>query len=330
MQHPPVRSFGGILSAVIEALAVRRCGTMNITGLAVFLLLSAPLSAQESVEQSKELTPATISATTDTTEVSSSSNAVKEQVASDNRNLDGGYEMLLRYVLPAVIGFFSVVLGVMFTRRNLISDHWLRTNALEIDYIQKRLDNVWGPYLLLSDSNHLLAQDLRSRQPKPELYRMLPSLFDEEWLGSLSPGDRQLVRDVCENGERLATLIVENSGMVDFKLLPFLSRAIVHWRVLKLAAEGKLGSDSMVFLRYVYPRALDEAVQREVLRLNERLTLLRSTPSKYHGPMKPLNLKGLQLDEWPDPARPKFVEGTGLVLDPVKGKSLWHSLNENE
>ncbi len=260
----------------------------------------------------------------------SSSTTDPKNATAAERNLDGGYEILLRYVLPAAISFFGIVLVVMFTRRNLISDHWLRTNALEIENIQSRLDHVWGPYLLLSDSNHLLAQDLRSRQPKPEKYRMLPSLFDEEWLSSLSPGDRQLVRDVCENGERLAKLIVENSGMVDFKLLPFLSRAIAHWRVLKLAAEGKLGKDSTVFLRYVYPRSLDAAVQREVLRLNERLTLLRSAPSKYHGPMKPLDLSGLKLDEWPDPARPKFVEGTGLVPDPVKIKSLWDSLNEIE
>ncbi len=250
-----------------------------------------------------------------------------DQIGADQIK-SGEYDVVLRYILPAVISLLGVIGVIIFSRRNLIADHWLKTNALEIEHIQSRLDRLWGPYLVMSDSHHLFAQDIRARQDDLQNYRMLKALFDKEWLGKLSPGDRQLVRDVCENGDRLSKLIIENSGMVEFKLLPFLSRALAHWRVLKLAAEGKLGDDPAPFLRYIYPRSLDEAVHREVLRLTGRLVLLRSAPSKPHGQIAALDLSGLELDAWPDPSRPRFVEGVGLVPDPVKSKSLWASLNE--
>ena len=251
-----------------------------------------------------------------------------ELKADNDAEGDGRSDWFVRYVLPALISLFGVGVVIYFTRRNLIADHWLKTNALEIEYIQRRLDRFWGPYLVMSDSHHLLAQDIRNRQSSPESYRMLPSLFDESWLASLSPGDRQLVRDICENGERLSKHIIENSGLIEFRLLPFLSRAIAHWRVLHLAAEGKLGDDPTVYLRYVYPRSLDEAVKREIVRLSSRLATLRADPSKPHGEIPVLDLSDVELDPWPDPSRARYKEGEGIVPDPAKSKSLWESLEE--
>lgn len=63
----------------------------------------------------------------------------------------GEYDVVLRYVLPAVISLLGVIGVIIFSRRNLIADHWLKTNALEIEQIQSRLDRLWGPYLILSD-----------------------------------------------------------------------------------------------------------------------------------------------------------------------------------
>ena len=168
-----------------------------------------------------------------------------------------------------------------------------------------------------------MAQDLRSRQPAPEEYRLLDKLFDSEWRNELSEGDKELVREICQTGERLSSMIKENIGLVDSDILPYISRAVAHFRVLRLAYEGKLGDDSSPFLRYVYPKQLDPVLQLELDRLQKRVKKLRQEPTTPHGEIASLDLSEYPLDPWEDPDRPDYDASSGeLVAAEGSGSSL--------
>lgn len=237
----------------------------------------------------------------------------------------------IAYLLSPLISLFGVGLIVIYNQKTARADQWLKINEAEADYIQAKLDKFYGPFMLESDANHLMAQDLRSRQPDPDSYRLLDKLFDGQWRENLSPGDAALVAEICQTGERLARIIKEHCGLADAKILPYISRAITHFRVLKLAYEKKLGADSKPYLRYVYPKALDPVLRKELNRLQERLTLLRQNPTKPHGELAPLDLTAHPLDSWPDPQRPDYDPKTDSLRPGTgPGKSLLGSQSLKE
>ncbi len=229
----------------------------------------------------------------------------------------------IAYLLAPFLSLGGVGLIVYFTRINTISEQWLKINTSEAQYIQDKLDKFYGPFILESQANHLMAQDLRSRQPQPTMHRLLDKLFDEDWRSSLPAGDSVLVEEICNTGERLSGVIKDHSGLVDPLLLPYIARAITHFRILKLAHEKKLGTDSTPFLRYVYPKNLDAALEKELSRLQHRLQLLRQNPTVSHADQSPLDLSNCPLDAWPDNPRPDFDSNTGELTPPTdSGGSL--------
>jgi len=280
---------------------------------------SAGSYAQEQAPEEEYLEQATPPAETQAREVEGTPTISGPDVALDT-NYGSEVSVLtardIAFLLSPLLSLIGVGLIVYFTRRNTISEQWLKINQAEADYLQNKLDKFYGPFILESEANHLMAQDLRSRQPNPEEYRLLDKLFDKEWRELLSPGDRALVEEICQTGGRLASLIKDNAGLVDSRILPFISRAISHFRVLSLAYENKLGDDSALFLRYVYPKSLDPVLGLELDRLQKRMALLRQNPTKPHGDLTPLDLSKYPLAKWPDPKRPDFDPALrSLIVD---------------
>jgi len=212
----------------------------------------------------------------------------------------------------ALIG---VAIIVFFTRKSTVSEQWLKINEAEANYLQNKLDKFYGPFTVASEANYLLAQDLRSRQPIPDGYRLLDKLFDAKWREDLPAGDRELVREICETGERLSTLIKKNIGLVDPKIIPYIARSVAHFRILKLAYDQKLGDNSSPFLRYVYPHQLDSVLKLELERLQRRVMLLRKEPTKSHGEMVQLDLSAHELLPWNGPDGPNAYRNSGKSLN---------------
>ncbi|MEM6392794.1 MAG: hypothetical protein AAF797_08495 [Planctomycetota bacterium] len=212
-------------------------------------------------------------------------------------------------IVTPILSLLGVGLIVYFTRRNVLSEQWLKTNRAEADYLQNKLDSFYGPLILLSQSNHHLAQDLRSRQVDPGSYRLLDKLFDNNWRDNLTPGDATFVDDICHQAQVLSKIMEDHVGLVDQQVLEYLARAHAHFKVLRLAHEKKLGVDSKPYLKYVYPRQLDEVLSRERARLQARIELLRRRPTEDHGEIGPIDLNGLGLKKWPDPNRPDLIDG---------------------
>jgi hypothetical protein len=228
-------------------------------------------------------------------------------------------------IVSAFVGLMGVIVAVIVTKRNTTKEHWLKANQAEAEYLQRKLDEFYGPFMLMSQANHLLAQDLRDRQPAPKLYRLLDKLFDENWQSNLSEGDKTLVDEICNTGKRLNRFIATHSGIVDVAIMPYLSRAMAHFRILYLAHQKKLGTSSKPFLRYVYPEVLDAVVKEELKRLQDRLQLLRQDPTTNHGELPALDalnlLKKYPLPPWPDP-NPRAQVVDNILVPALEGQSM--------
>jgi hypothetical protein len=177
---------------------------------------------------------------------------------------------------------------------------WQKANEIELRSLQDRLDKFYIPLSILLKTDHQFAQDLRCRQP--DKYRLLVSLFDPQWLSSLSTGDQTLVRLICEQGRILEAFIKENAGGTDRELIPYLSRATAHFKILQLAYKRELGDSLGTFGAYAYPKQLDHVLEIVKDQLASRIAELRASPYAPPGPMKPLVIPPeLNLDPWVDP-----------------------------
>lgn len=217
---------------------------------------------------------------------------------------------ILASMLSGLLALIGAWIGLRFSQQNtaktieaaLASSQatlWQKANESELQSIQEKLEKFYGPLMTRLQADHILAQDVRSRQPPG--YRLLPSLFDRKWLASLSEGEQKLVGVICEHAAKLEEMII-NGGTIDPVLIPYLSRAAAHFRILRLAYEGVLGTDAERFKQYVYPRPLDGVLMLEIERLTARVNALRAKPDARLGPMASLTIpEKYRLDPWVDP-----------------------------
>lgn len=211
-------------------------------------------------------------------------------------------------VIGSIAGLlaFFVGLGAIWSNlRSTRNNNNQKTNEAELKSIETKLDEFFGLYLQLSNTNKLIADELKQRHPEAPEMRILLLLLDAGWRGRLSRGDATLIDEIIDIDKSLLALIQEKAGMVDSSVQPYLYRAAAHFRMMIRAHEGKLDDEPATYRSYVYPRQLDRVVQLEVDRLKARISLLRSAPMEQHPPMAPLIIPAdLGLGEWPPAVDP--------------------------
>jgi hypothetical protein len=199
---------------------------------------------------------------------------------------------------------------------------WQKANEDELQALQRKLDEFYGPFVELSESSRLLSQDLRHRLKDPQ-YRMLVYLTKPGWFDGLGVADQSLVGQVCENGDQLARLIDEKAGLIDQVLVPYFGRARTHYRMLRLAIDRKLGNNEEFVKPYVFPEQLPEVVALEIDRIKQRCNKLRAKPMDPPGLMPSLVIpEKLSLPKFPDPPRPKAQYHTSLDSDAAGDKNI--------
>jgi hypothetical protein len=175
-----------------------------------------------------------------------------------------------------------------------------KANETELESLESKLDNFYGPYLQLSSTNRLIATDLKSRQLSAGEMRILLLLLDPAWKQNFMPGDIAFVEEILSIDAKLLELIQERSGLVSSAVQPYLWRAASHFRIMKLASDGKLESDPARYAHYVYPQQLDEILELEIKRIHDRINLIRSDPMVLHPPAPELAVPDrLKLSGWP-------------------------------
>lgn len=215
----------------------------------------------------------------------------------------------------ALIAATSTILALFFS--NLVSKRtlaasryatdtasWQKANEAELKAIEAQLDTFYAPLLQKSETNLLLSRDLRARQKDSGRFLLLEKLFDKAWRAGLSEGERELVSELVENARAIRAFVAGRPPM-SAALIPYLSRADAHYRILQLAYEQKLGDDPAPWVElYIYPKAVDGVLKLEVQRLQMRAALLRANPGNKSPPMEALKIPGeLELKPWVDPPR---------------------------
>lgn len=210
--------------------------------------------------------------------------------------LDQPSKPLWREILTGSVGSglasaFAAIFGVWFALRNTTSTLRQKSNEVEIKELQTRLNEFYGPFNQISRENELLSLEFRNRHKAvDDEFRTLIALTDPSWRAGLDGSDKAIVDKMVSNAVALRGLIREKSGLVDLQLIPILAKASAHYCLLEMASEGLLDWKSDRFTTNVYPRELDDAINKEIGRLNSRIILLLAKPGKKHTPIEPLKL----------------------------------------
>ena len=199
-----------------------------------------------------------------------------------------------------VLAFFVGFAAIYWNYRSNVSTNMQRTNEAELKALEEKLNSFYGPFMQLSNTNKLIADELKSRNDNPEAMRILLLLLDSGWRSKLSPGDATLVDEIVGIDKKLLGLIQKNAGLISAEVQPYLYRAAAHFRMMLRAHEGKLDNEPSRYRAYVYPRQLDGVIDLEIRRLGERMALLRREPMKSHPPAPALSIPAeLALPAWP-------------------------------
>jgi hypothetical protein len=205
-------------------------------------------------------------------------------------------------IVAVLVGGFTTKLTLRAAKKNAEAAAWQKANEAELKSIQQRLDSFYGPFRTMSEVNRLMFRVLRARTNADLV--LMRDLFDNRWREALPPGEAALLREVAANAKTLRKLIEVQVGMVDAAVMPYLSRASAHYRMLEMAYEGQLGSDPEPFKWFVFPASIDTVLGLEVERLERRRAWLLKHPFKAPPPFASLEIPAkYTLPEWPNPKR---------------------------
>lgn len=191
--------------------------------------------------------------------------------------------------------------SVRNSRESMIQE----VNEAEMTELERKLDGFYGPYLHLSETNATLAHELKARQNKSgKDFRTLLALLDPREKAALSENDKAIIAEIISIDGALQKLIEEKAGLLEDEVQRYLWRADAHFRIIRLAHEGKLSGEPDRFVHYVYPLAVDNVLREEVKRLRARHEKLRRAPTTEHEPIAPLIIpkeNAFELPVWPPP-----------------------------
>jgi hypothetical protein len=144
--------------------------------------------------------------------------------------------------------------------------------------IREKLDRFYGPYVQLRGISNNLYEIFSARRTDDERTKYSDKEGHFKTLIALCRGhifmgvDKVLLDEIIRIGDESAALITKEIGLVeDAELQAGLSRATTHYRIIKLAAERKLLSDTAEFENFTFPKKVDELIKRQIAALNQQL-----------------------------------------------------------
>jgi hypothetical protein len=148
----------------------------------------------------------------------------------------------------------------------------MRVREQERAELTRRLTTFLGPLKQQLDLAYVLYQRLCQGDPERrtrEGFRTLVALLSGE---TFSDNDRAILDELVATTSRVRELIMGAQGHVDDPaVLHALSVAAAHFRLLELAAAGKIKGEVTRFESSTYPRELDDLVDAEIDRVRARL-----------------------------------------------------------
>jgi hypothetical protein len=170
-------------------------------------------------------------------------------------------------VASFIIVYFRIKDSIQQTEKRLRE----RQKEEERNEIQRKLNEFYGPCQTLMRETKML-HDLFKHDDE---FRTLTELLEgREFTGN----NEVLLEQVMEVTDKISDLIIDKSGLIEDEeenLQELLSRARVHFRILRLAYNDELSEDTERLKEYVYPKDLDDEIKRKKTELENRLNKLR-------------------------------------------------------
>lgn len=178
----------------------------------------------------------------------------------------------------------TTIISVVSLNRNArLARETMQSKAYEEERkaIREKRDRFYGPFTQLRGISKNLHHIFNSRRGEEERSRFSNEEGKFRTLIALCRGhvftgvDKVLLDEIVRIGDESASLITKEIGLVDNpKLQAELSRAAAHYRIIKLAAEGKLTTDGNEFEGFTFPHELDGKIDE----LDARLRTLEHIP----------------------------------------------------
>ena len=258
--------------------------------LLAFFLGSVQLASAQA--QAPAVNPAPTPASSSSAQVAPSLHVTIDPASFRSAKPGFPYAAVIPSLVTGIVSFAALLFTYFGTRSTIsasVSNNsaavWQRSNESEFNAIQAQIGEFYEIFIQISETSRLFSRELKSRQSNPGQFALLRALFDPQWRNGLSPDDKVIVQEICENGRQLETLTLNRKVPIDPQLQPYFARAAAHFRILRLAVAGTLGDDVTKFGRYVYPYQLNNVIDLEMRRLRERQDRLRATPSSPPSPM---------------------------------------------
>jgi hypothetical protein len=156
--------------------------------------------------------------------------------------------------------------------------------------IYKKLNDFYGPFLELRKKSVLLYEQFalkqkKEKEDKGDRFRTLLALLDGEvFIGN----DDILLKEIIKIDEKLEKMIVSKAGLIDDKELreKILPRFSTHVLLMRLAYEKKLTGNIDSFKDKTFPSELDEAIERKIDDLINRLVQINSIGNNSYKQLK--------------------------------------------
>ena len=210
--------------------------------------------------------------------------------------------MDVQIIAAAISAAVAATIGVM-TWANSRANLKERRISEKRRSLAKKLNEFYGPLISYLNITKSLRNILDSNKP-PE-FRTLTHLLDPEQeynVGAnkikveLTESDRMIISEIVEIERKIEDLIVEKGGLVEDKRLMFdyyegtefkpyhpttisstsLANLITHFRVLRLAFEGKIAGEVERYKSFVFPRETVKLIHENYERLHRELEALNN------------------------------------------------------
>lgn len=164
-------------------------------------------------------------------------------------------------VVTSILSALAAIIALVVSYRNTINTLNAKKQEDDKKEIQKRLDEFYGPFYQLRMKSNLLYQKFRENYNSDPDFSTLTYILDEK---KFTKNEEELLKEIIKIGEECEKLIHAKAGLIDdFNLRTnVIPRASTHFLILRLAHAGSLKGDVQKFRSHVFPKELDQLLEK--------------------------------------------------------------------
>jgi hypothetical protein len=165
------------------------------------------------------------------------------------------------------VGVIAIIFSFFQFKKSLEAEK-MREERKEI---HKKLDEFYGPLLQLRMKSNKLYQKFNAkfRDKDPNFATLTYLLNGHKFTGN----DEILLKEILSIGEWCEKLMHDKAGLIDDSNLRtnIVPQATTHFLILRLAYKGALQGDAEMYKDLVFPKEIDELLEKRKKELEKRL-----------------------------------------------------------